>query len=95
MTQGFFQIDLLIFFKKFFESVKKSLDKKGLQIPIYILKADGGTISFDASINFPGQTILSGPAASVMGATVSAPEKEDVVVMRLHHRCLFDQHDGV
>ncbi len=67
--------------KAFFESVKKSLDKKGFEIPIYILKADGGTISFEASIDYPGQTILSGPAASVMGATVFAPENEDVVVI--------------
>ncbi len=67
--------------KVFYASVKKSLDKRGLNIPIYILKADGGTMSFDASIDYPGQTILSGPAASVMGATVFAPRNEDVVVI--------------
>ncbi|RLC28378.1 MAG: hydantoinase/oxoprolinase family protein, partial [Deltaproteobacteria bacterium] len=53
--------------KNFFNAVKKSLKKKGLNVPIHVLKADGGTMSFDASMNFPGQTIFSGPAASVMG----------------------------
>jgi N-methylhydantoinase A len=67
--------------KKFFEAVKKSLDEKGLNIPIHILKADGGTISFEASIDYPAQTILSGPSASVMGAIAFAPEDGDVVVL--------------
>lgn len=50
-------------------------------MPIHILKADGGAISFDASIEFPAQTILSGPAASVMGSIVYASDQEDVVVL--------------
>lgn len=67
--------------KQFFNAVKESLAKKGLNIPIHILKADGGTMNFDSSINFPGQTILSGPAASVMGAIRSAPAEQDVIVL--------------
>lgn len=67
--------------KKFFQAVKKSLGKKGLQVPIHILKADGGTMSFEASIDFPGQTILSGPAASVMGAIAFASEDEESLVL--------------
>jgi len=66
--------------KEFFEAVKKSLDKKGLKVPIHILKADGGTMNFESSIDFPAHTILSGPAASVMGAVSSAPQ-EDVVAL--------------
>lgn len=67
--------------KKFFEAVKNSLEKKGLVIPIHILKADGGTMSIEASEDFPGQSILSGPAASVMGAIAFAPEDEECVVL--------------
>lgn len=67
--------------KEFFEAVKKSLEEKGLDIPIHILKADGGTMSFESSIDFPAQTILSGPAASVMGAIALAPESGDIVVL--------------
>ena len=54
--------------KMFFQAVRDSLKSKGLEIPMYILKADGGTMSFEASIDAPEQTIFSGPAASVLGA---------------------------
>lgn len=66
--------------KHFFQAVKRSLAQQGLKVPIHILKADGGTMNFESSIHFPGQTILSGPAASVMGATAFAPAEEDILV---------------
>lgn len=67
--------------KEFFEAVKSTLKQKGISIPIYILKADGGTMAFDASIDFPGQTVLSGPSASVMGSVAFAPEDKETIVM--------------
>ncbi|WP_027359300.1 hydantoinase/oxoprolinase family protein [Desulforegula conservatrix] len=67
--------------KAFFEAVIKSLDEKGLKFPIHLLKADGGTMLFEASINQPAQTIQSGPAASVMGALASAPKDKDIIVL--------------
>ncbi len=67
--------------KCFFDAVKKSLVEKKLDIPIYILKADGGTTSLDASTDFPGQAIFSGPAASVMGAMPFSPDNEECVVL--------------
>ena len=67
--------------KDFFEAVRSSLRQKGITIPIYILKADGGTMHFDASIDFPGQSILSGPSASVMGSVAFAPKDCETLVM--------------
>ncbi len=67
--------------KKFFDAVRRSLKRNGLAIPIHILKADGGTMSFDASLDLPGQTILSGPAASVMGSLPYATENLDTLVL--------------
>ncbi|MEN8781723.1 MAG: hydantoinase/oxoprolinase family protein, partial [Desulfobacterales bacterium] len=67
--------------RSFFDAVKKSLVQKGLNVPLYILKADGGTMNLEASMEFPGQTILSGPAASVMGAVGFAPIDMDAMVM--------------
>ncbi len=67
--------------RRFFEAVRYSLNKKGFEIPIFVLKADGGTIGFDASIDVPEQTILSGPAASVMGALPFASEAGDTLVV--------------
>ncbi|MFH2092036.1 MAG: hydantoinase/oxoprolinase family protein [Pseudomonadota bacterium] len=67
--------------KSFFEAVSQSLEEKGLTVPIQILKADGGTMSLKASLAFPGQTILSGPAASILGAIPYAPEHQDAIVL--------------
>jgi N-methylhydantoinase A/oxoprolinase/acetone carboxylase beta subunit len=67
--------------RSFFDAVQKSLAQKGLGVPLLILKADGGTMNLGASIEFPGQTILSGPAASVMGAVAFAPGDADAMVM--------------
>ena len=67
--------------KSFFEAVSRSLAEKGLQVPIYILKADGGTMSLESSMAFAGQTILSGPAASVMGSVAFAPADADALVL--------------
>ena len=58
--------------KEFYDAVKQSLEAKGIKLPIRILKADGGNMQLQASLHAPAQTILSGPAASVMGALASA-----------------------
>ena len=67
--------------REFFEAVKNSLARKGLKVPIRILKADGGNMNFEASIDYPAQTTLSGPAASVMGSIAFGPEAGDALVM--------------
>ncbi len=67
--------------KDFFQAVEQSLEEMGLTVPIQILKADGGTMTLDASMDFPAQTVLSGPAASIMGAIPYAPEGHDAVVL--------------
>jgi N-methylhydantoinase A/oxoprolinase/acetone carboxylase beta subunit len=67
--------------KQFFEAVQQSLEKKGLKIPIHIMKADGGTMNFAASMDYPAQTILSGPAASIMGSLAFAFDDEESLVM--------------
>lgn len=67
--------------KDFYEAVIKSIEKKWLHIPLHILKADGGTMTLEASMDFPGQTIVSGPAASIMGSIPFAPENEDCLVL--------------
>lgn len=67
--------------KKFFDAVRESLALKGLKIPIHVLKADGGTMSLEASVDSPSQTILSGPSASVMGAIAFAEAKAETLVL--------------
>ncbi|MDA8139208.1 MAG: hydantoinase/oxoprolinase family protein [Desulfobacteraceae bacterium] len=67
--------------RDFFEAVKKSLAQKGLDVPLRILKPDGGNMSFDSSFDDPAQTILSGPSASVMGALAYAPRSGATLVL--------------
>ena len=67
--------------RKFYHAIEKSLEAKGLKLSIRLLKADGGNMRFDATIEHPAQTILSGPAASAMGAVAAEPQKEDTLVM--------------
>ncbi|MDB5989638.1 MAG: hyuA [Herbaspirillum sp.] len=43
------------------------MQQLGIDVPLYILKADGGTIDVEQSRHYPVQTILSGPAATIMG----------------------------
>jgi len=67
--------------RDFFQAVKRSLAQKGLDVPIRILKPDGGNMSFDSSFDHPAMTILSGPSASVMGALAHAPRSGASLVL--------------
>ncbi len=67
--------------KRFFQAVRDALAKKGFAMPICILKPDGGHMNLSASLDFPAQTILSGPAASVMGAVAHADGNDTSLVL--------------
>ncbi|HWT71852.1 MAG TPA: hydantoinase/oxoprolinase family protein [Oxalicibacterium sp.] len=49
------------------DQLESYLRELGADVPLFILKADGGTIGVKQSRLFPVQTILSGPAATIMG----------------------------
>ena len=51
----------------------------GVNVPLYILKADGGTIEVEQSRSYPVQTILSGPAATIMGVLPYVTTKTDSI----------------
>ncbi len=54
----------------FLLAVQDSVRAFSVHAPLYLLKADGGAIPFEAAYACPLYTVLSGPAASVMGAMV-------------------------
>ncbi len=70
-------------FKTFAENIKEALKLEGIDAPVYILKADGGTIDLEGAIEKPVETILSGPAASLMGMIALLKETKT-------DRCLLD-----
>ncbi|MEA3333752.1 MAG: hydantoinase/oxoprolinase family protein [Pseudomonadota bacterium] len=65
----------------FADAITQSIKKHKLDAPLNILKADGGTIDFDNSRKNPIQTILSGPAASVMGIIALSSITEDAIIL--------------
>ncbi len=67
--------------QRFVEDVQKFAAKIGPNIPVYILKADGGTMLIDKSLCCPVQTIHSGPAAGIMGVLATACIKDDAVAL--------------
>jgi len=68
-------------YKGFVREVQQFLREIRMNIPVYILKADGGTILIDQSISYSALTIHSGPAASIMGVLAIAGIKEDAVAL--------------
>ncbi len=67
--------------REFYESVRGCMEPQSIRIPLEILKADGGTMAQDSSAKYAVETILSGPAASVMGTLAFAdPSREEVVL---------------
>ena len=55
------------------------LDARGIAAPLMVVKGDGSLIAADTALTKPVETILSGPAASVVGARFLSGQ-EDIVV---------------
>jgi N-methylhydantoinase A/oxoprolinase/acetone carboxylase beta subunit len=68
-------------FNEFLNNIKKSLEKEGINAPVFILKADGGTMNISTAEKKPVETILSGPAASLMGINAMLPTNEDAILL--------------
>jgi N-methylhydantoinase A/oxoprolinase/acetone carboxylase beta subunit len=49
-------------------AVKRAMTELGIACPLMIMKGDGALASADSVVNRPIETILSGPAASLVGA---------------------------
>lgn len=65
----------------FADSVISALSQRGIDAPVFILKADGGTLPLACSVRVPIETIFSGPAASTLGVqALTAPGETSVVV---------------
>ncbi|MDA8124807.1 MAG: hydantoinase/oxoprolinase family protein [Deltaproteobacteria bacterium] len=68
-------------YRRFATDVLRFVREQRMTAPIYILKADGGTFDIERSLEFPVQTILSGPAASVMGIMTMTGACEDAIAL--------------
>ena len=60
-------------------AVRGHLEQLGIQAPLMVVKGDGSLIAAESALTRPVETILSGPAASVVGARALAGEADCVV----------------
>ena len=68
-------------YAQFAGDMARALKERRISAPVYILKADGGTLPLDKSVEMPVETIFSGPAASIMGVmALTEPGQTSVVV---------------
>ena len=65
----------------FAAGIEKAIRDRGITCPINILKADGGTMPLEVSLQYPCETVFSGPAASVMGAFALTMDQQTSVVV--------------
>lgn len=68
-------------FTSFSDQVLAALHKRGIESPVYILKADGGTLPLENAVSSPVETIFSGPAASAMGVIALTSRGQTSVVV--------------
>jgi N-methylhydantoinase A/oxoprolinase/acetone carboxylase beta subunit len=65
----------------FADGIGKAINTRIPGCELHILKADGGTITLEASRMRPCETVFSGPAASTLGGTALAMNKLNSVVV--------------
>jgi N-methylhydantoinase A len=68
-------------YKEFAKATTDALRHRKISAPVYILKADGGTLPLDKSVDVPVETIFSGPAASIMGVLALTPAGQTSLVV--------------
>lgn len=66
--------------ENFFKAVRHVLDEKQIRLPFLIMRSDGSLVSEQYSRQYPVETLLCGPTASVKGAMEIMKEKDAVVV---------------
>ena len=54
--------------ERYLRSLQASIEAQGIDSDLHIMQSNGGTMSADAAVEKPVHTILSGPAAGVIGS---------------------------
>lgn len=67
------------YFGRFARAAQAAIAGRGIAAPVYILKADGGTMPLAVAAELPVEAVFTGPAASVLGViALAAPQGEAV-----------------
>ncbi len=79
-TTAYLNARLLPIIKEFLDRIKASLQERGINAPLMVVKSDGSLTSELVARERPVETMLSGPAASAVGAGVLSKLKDYIVV---------------
>ena len=66
-NSAYFAAQVYELFARFCAQIRSALLERGVQAPVHILKADGGTLPLDVALEQPVEAVFTGPAASVLG----------------------------
>ncbi len=71
---------LLPVISEFLDGVERSLKERGISASILVFKGDGSLMNIDMARDRPVETILSGPAASLMGGKLLCNKENCIIV---------------
>lgn len=71
---------LLPVIAEFLKAVKVSLKERGFNIPVVIMRSDGSLMNEEYAKEHPVETLLCGPAASVMGGAYLGKHSKAVII---------------
>ena len=71
---------MILYIEELIDSVERILDDMKIQAPLMIVKGDGSLVNAATARMQPVTTVLSGPAASVIGACALSGKKDAIVV---------------
>ena len=74
-----FNASLIPYIDELIRAIKLILQERTIHAPLMMVKGDGSLISADTALARPVETILSGPAASVMGAAQLQPHRNAII----------------
>ena len=66
-NSAYFAAQVYELFAHFCERIREALAERGVDAPVHILKADGGTLPLAVALEQPVEAVFTGPAASVLG----------------------------
>jgi len=71
---------MILYIQSLINSVENILKEKNIAAPLMIVKGDGSLVNASTALLQPVATVLSGPAASVIGACALSGHKDAIVV---------------
>ena len=80
-NSAYFAAQVYELFAHFCERIREALAERGIDAPVHILKADGGTLPLAVALEQPVEAVFTGPAASVLGIeALAAPAVNSISI---------------